>query len=293
MRFMVDRLANQMCVDNAVVTGMNFSALASTIALIVWDGVIGGIEYTDGPAVRTIFTDPSPYQPLLNSWMTSVAAMSPPLTLAQAKSIKSALVAAIYSARRQAPFTSGGITYEATDEAITAMAAALNWSDFAALTSAINSSIGPLPSNINTDMNQLADQNNTRFSTLANSCTYLQDVFVGAESGAHAYINSFIANHGNPTVTLAAFGSLATPDTVTVSAVPAPVALSAAATVQLYPAGSSTPVTLTTAAATAVPTGLAARRNSLLAVRGTKQNQIAALATVAAAIAYDATSGWP
>lgn len=298
MRFMVDRLGSQMCVDNAIATGMDFTALAATIALIVWDGFSGEIESTDGPAVRTTFADPSPYQPLLNAWMTKVAAATPPLNIAQARSIKTALVNAVYSAKRQAPITSGGVTYEATNEAITAMAAALTWGDFAALAAAINASIGPLATNVNTDMTQLCNQNNTNFTTLAAQCTNLQNIYLGAASdgssgGSFEYITNFIAQRGNPTINLFPFGTLPVPATVVVSAIPAPAALNAGSSVQIYPIGSTTPITLTPAAATAVPAALAQRRNTLLGVRGTKQNQIAALATVAAAIAYDATSGWP
>jgi hypothetical protein len=292
MRFMVDRFGNQMAVDNSVATNMDFSALGSTVALIVWDGLGGEIENTDGPAVRTTFTDPSPYQPLLNAWMTKVAAATPPLTLAQAKSIKSALVNAIYEAKRTAPITSGGQTYEATNEAVTAMAAALTWGDFAALTAAINASIGTLATRVNVDMQQLCDQNNANFLGYAGDTANLQNAFVGASGGSFEYIANFIDQRGNPTVGLNPFGTMVARQ-VALSTIVAPPALNAASSVSLYPAGSTTPVSMTPAAGTAVPAALAARRNALLGVRGTKQNQITAIATVVAAISYDATSGWP
>lgn len=284
MRFMIDHFASLMCVDNATVSGMDLSTLPANVSLVAYDGKDGGIETNDAPSVRTVFTDPSPYQPLLNAWMTATATVSPALNLAQAKSIKNGLVLGIYSSKRRAPIVSGGQTFQTTDDAVQALAATISWVDFTPLVASINASLSTLVPNINADMSYLSDVNNSYFVTFANSTSDIQTKFVntpsdGSNGGASAYIESFKQFHGNPQIGLFGFDSLATPAAIAVTYIPAPAAIGFGIS--------------GAAEATAALTAMAARRNSLLAARGTKLAQIAALSTVAAVIAYNATTGWP
>ncbi|MBO0716536.1 MAG: hypothetical protein J2P55_04270, partial [Rhizobiales bacterium] len=48
--------AGAMCVDNANVTGMNFSSLPPNVAMIQWREGRGEIEYSTGPALHAVFT---------------------------------------------------------------------------------------------------------------------------------------------------------------------------------------------------------------------------------------------
>ena len=86
-----------------VVTSGN---LAANVAYVNFDTVSGGnILYNDRPQIPETFSDPSPYQALLNQWIAAMSSSTPALTLAQSQAIKCSLVDAISSVKRQAPIS--------------------------------------------------------------------------------------------------------------------------------------------------------------------------------------------
>jgi len=94
--FLIDCVNKRMAVDNAVYP-ISTSSFAANIARIVYHFATGqgSIEYNDRPLVGISFTDPSPYQPQVNAWLTAAAADPMPLQLSQAVAIKQALAAGI------------------------------------------------------------------------------------------------------------------------------------------------------------------------------------------------------
>lgn len=109
--FLIDNVTPRMAVDNAVYP-ISTSALAANIAHILFNAVtgIGSIEYNDRPSSSLPFTDPSPYQPFINTWLGLGAADRPPLQLAQAISIKQAIVTALYNYKRLSLTSTAGVT---------------------------------------------------------------------------------------------------------------------------------------------------------------------------------------
>jgi hypothetical protein len=58
------------------------------------------------------------------------------------------------------------------------------------------------------------------------------------------------------------------------------------------PVGGTTPVNLTATDISNIMSGIAARRLNLQTTKNIKINQVNALTTIAAVIAYDVTAGW-
>jgi hypothetical protein len=115
--FLIDNVQQRMAVDNQVYP-VSTSMLAANVAHIAYDvgGSNGGIEYNDRPTLTTPFTDPTPYQGYLNSWINLAAADTPPLSVAAAQSIKQALMTAIYNSKRAAVTASyGGYSWACDD----------------------------------------------------------------------------------------------------------------------------------------------------------------------------------
>jgi hypothetical protein len=100
MRFLVDQIGQRIAVGNQVYPAT--VTIGSNIHFAFFDtsGMLGNIHYIDSPGCLTDFTDPSPYQSYLNTWLTAAAADSPPLQLSQAIAIKAGLLQGIYAAKR-------------------------------------------------------------------------------------------------------------------------------------------------------------------------------------------------
>lgn len=196
--FIIVRNSGCVSLDNAFVDNINCSSLASNISFVLWTAEDGGtIEYLDRLAVQEPFTDIGPYQLFINLWIAAQEHNSPPLTLAQAKTVKADFVDALFYQKRSAPYpqnvTAGNYTWDAKDDAIAGMTA--------------------------------------------------------------EYVTTTIATHS------------------------------------WAPIGSG-PVSLTGEEMRSIIGGIIQRRLSLDTTHINKRNQIAALTSIAAVIAYDATAGW-
>src|SRR5262245_1680816 len=150
-----------MSIDNADIA-IDTSSLAANIEIIVYQEVNGKIQYNDRPSVRDAFTDPSPYQPFINLWLTAYSTATPPLTLAQAKFVKCDFVEGIFHSKRRAPFSSGGHIYDGNDEAVQYLTATLSggvYDSTGGLVSAINAAFSSQTSSINSGIIDVSNIN--------------------------------------------------------------------------------------------------------------------------------------
>src|SRR5215471_5701964 len=100
---------------------------AADAAILAWrsDGT-GIIERENGLRVLEEVKDLGQYQPLINAWIEAAAKLPEPLTVPQARQIKIDMVDGIYEEKRVEPLPHGTYLYDAADEAVTAMTAALS-----------------------------------------------------------------------------------------------------------------------------------------------------------------------
>jgi len=130
MRFIIDTKTSVMSIDNAVAYNINTAGLSNTIYYVVWNSKNyiqpGQIQYYNSTAVRSSFSDPSPYQSYVNQWMNYTANVSPALSVSQAQMLKNDLISSIYDYKRQAPIGYGGNTWDASDRFVSAMTMSLS-----------------------------------------------------------------------------------------------------------------------------------------------------------------------
>ena len=121
-----------MSVDNASVSGMDFSALLATMPdlwMVQWTegkGEIERIEFDEHNeasnlnGLREQFIDIMPYAPLFQQFLTKLQAKA--LLLPQAKKVQVDLIREIFESKRQAPFyypvAAGNYYWDATDESL-------------------------------------------------------------------------------------------------------------------------------------------------------------------------------
>jgi hypothetical protein len=110
-------------VDNASVTGMDFSTLPANSWMVQWTDGKGEIENqidpnTNDNGLRASFIDVTPYTPFFQQFLT----LLPGLTLAQAQKVQTDLIKQIFESKRQDPFhyqvASGDYYWNASDEAL-------------------------------------------------------------------------------------------------------------------------------------------------------------------------------
>jgi hypothetical protein len=179
MRFDINREMNTMFVDDMWVAELDVSSLPSDVTRVKWNGTDGWIKHVNA-TLESRITDPSPYQPQLNAWTTARLSVTPPPTLAEAKSIKITLIEQLFDLKRQAPFhyvvAAGDFMWEATDGAAAGMAIATLPGLLATLT---GTSDGTVVGKINT----LADQINANI--------------VAPGNAFENQVNQWIVNPGN------------------------------------------------------------------------------------------------
>src|SRR5262249_1779454 len=118
--------------------------------------------------MREPFTDIAPFIPLFNAWILAAQSnppgTSPPITVTQARFTKSALVDALFAAKRQMPVTAYGYQWDASDAATGAMT-----DEIAALsgTDAINSAVGGLAASADAAVQALAASANAAVESTA------------------------------------------------------------------------------------------------------------------------------
>jgi hypothetical protein len=290
MRFVIMRDDNAMSIDNARLD-MDCSALASNLALVAYVESEGKLQYNDRPGQLTAFTDPAPYQPFINSWITASAADTPPLQLAQAKQIKKDLVDAIYNHKRRLPYVYNAKTYDASDESVMYMTAASSVGTSAGsdsgLISSINSAFITLAGQIN---GQLVSTINSNAGTNNNSAA---NVNAWSAQNTAAWNCLYYPGVGGNVVaagpwTVPSSGGFGTHTTSTNVAG----ATVGASNISWQPAGSTDPVPLSRSEFAGALSGIVSRRNALNNNRVDKKAAIDALADIPAVVAYDATASW-
>lgn len=326
MRFLISRPDDVMSIDNVAIS-LDCSSLDPSVKYVLWnENGSGFIEPATGIALRTSFTDPSPYQPLVNAWITAQAAATPALTPAQARAIKSELVDALWIVKRQAPvsvLTSlGTFSFDANDF----LGGALNiasWmpavADIILQVNTTNAHIASLATAFDTALATYAAAVNSSISGLDTSLSTYNGALDTAMANLVAAINAYtgtLATQLNadwaflvadsfaipqPTQSASALswsnltapsesGSIAAPSASYSQPSDLPATLSSA--IKMLPVGATAFPAFTLADMFLVLNAVTGQRNNELIVRNTKQVAIAALATVADCIAYDATTGW-
>jgi hypothetical protein len=299
MRFVIIRSESMIVIDNADLH-LDCSSLPANVEIVVYQEIEGKVEYNDRPSVRTRFTDPSPYQTLLNSWMTAAAALAPPLQLDQAKQIKIDLVEAIFHHKRRLPFISGPWQYDARDESVANLEVLIRG------TSTVGSSSSGLIANINVALSTITGQINSVHSNITSwsgsmNTNFSQMNFLtsnAANIDMLGCINAYII--GGATVTISGSGSSPGPGPGSGAAQIAGASVSGSVTTDLTYAGNitmmplnaTTPQTIAASTVNTAIQGIASRRNTLNNDRLTKEVAINALTTIAQVVAYDATAGW-
>ena len=281
-------------------------ALAPNINQVTFANGKGEIVYNDRQPLPEPFTDPSPYQPSINNWLMAMASSAPALTLAQAISVKQYLVSAIYDVKRQAPVqvntTAGNLFWDASDVAIEQYAMlgpyVLNGA-LASVATVLNNAITALNQD-SASGNSLVSQYNaliTAFNTLLGSAGTTG--FGGFEVASDGYYNAVQIlwaaagngpiSPGNPVRTTIpgsqpGFGASFAAG-VSGASVSTP-------SLSLIPIGGSTPVSLTSADVGSIMSAINTQQLHDQTVLISKRAAIAALTTIPAIVAYDATAGW-
>ena len=305
MRFVIIRDENIVSVDNCQLT-VNCAALASNIALIAYVETEGKLQYNDRPGQLTAFTDPAPYQPYINNWITAAAAQTPALQLAQAKQVKNDLIEAIFHHKRRLPYRQGPWDYDARDQSVMFLTESLRSNTTVSVTIPADSS---LVTNINTALATITGQVN-------NQVVAVNNVSAGNVNGWSLtnYVNwttlLFYDNpqavpypgtvwySNRPTVpTVPGYGGFSTMSNVAGATVAGAGASGTGTptyvgTITITPLNATAPQTVASSDVNAALTGITTRRNTLNGNRMTKQTAVNNLTTITAIVAYDATTGW-
>lgn len=129
MRWWLITDTKQFSVDNAVVKGLDFSALDPSIFMVQWTDGRGEIERqvdinTNHNGLREAFVDILPYVGYFRQFLTVL----PLLTLVQAQKVITDLIGEVYNSKRQAPFhyaiVAGDYSWDATDNTLFSSTAA-------------------------------------------------------------------------------------------------------------------------------------------------------------------------
>jgi hypothetical protein len=291
MDFVIARDEGIMSIDNQPLA-IDTSALASNIALVAYDcsGGKGNIEYENSLRVLAPFIDVLPYAAFPNTWLTAAAALvGMPVTLAQAKRVKIGLVDGIFNSKRQLPISYAGNMWDATDQAMIGMQAAINSWNIAADISAADKA---LADNVNT-MGLQVHMSNPASAPVA---------FIASTDTVSAATTATLDNTGKWVVGMSTSPAWATAvGGGTVGVQPAYFATKGQITssptngpnVPWPPLNATAPVTLSMGQMRTLISNIQTRRAALQSTRLTKTNAVNLLTTIAAVIAYDATAGWP
>jgi hypothetical protein len=286
MQFVINRDDNLMSIDNALID-LNCSALASNISLVAYTDAGGKITYNDRPSMRETFTDPAPYQTLINSWITAAAAATPALQLAQAKQVKNDLIFAIYRHKHRLPYSYSGHLWDASDEAVANNAAFLtagSSAGAAGLVPSINGALAAITNQINGQI--VAVNNGSAAQVNAWSAGHAANLNSMVIQITTAFLTDVVATAAlTPGLGSGGFSAMSAIAGATVSG-------GGAAGASIVPPGESAPISFSSGTINAAYAGIATRRNDLNNNSLIKQAAVNALTTIPAVVAYDATTGW-
>ena len=293
MDFVIARSEGIMSIDNQPLA-IDTSSVASNIEIVVYDcsAGSGNLEYNDRLRVLEKFIDVAPYAPFVNVWLQASLLTQLPPTIVLAKQIKLALVDGIFNSKRQLPISFASNMWDASDQALAEMQAAIVSWDVAASASSADVTLTQNFNSIGINTNQ------TSFVSVSPPA--------GAGGGAISYSPHYTGpdskgNYTNPpNVTSPAFigqvsgGGLASQAGFSAqygSALAAPT--TTGPTFALAPYNSTVSVLMTMTDLRSLISAINTRRTTLTNVQLAKRNAINALTTIDAVIAYDVTTGWP
>lgn len=295
LQFTFIRSTNLAMVDNADII-IDCSTLPANVEIVAFAGIEGKIEYNDRPAMRTPFTDPSPYQLQLNAWMTAYAAVTPALLLAQAKQVKRDLVDSIFHHKRRLPYASGPWQYDARDEAVAYGTALLGGMKSASTNffTQINQILATLVGQFN---NNVIGAYNSTVSSFGVGITAncLNALLKGSgvydtDSGGVGSVIGYVASTKTPNFAVSGMTGMANLPGATMPA--SSISIAVSGNIVMQPLNASAPQSIAATDFYSALVNIAGRRSALNTNRLTKQNAINALTTIPAVVAYDATTGW-
>lgn len=305
----LDQLRGKVSV-NSILVNVD-PALALNVNFVSFAKGQGSIIYNDRVGLPELFTDPSPYQTQVNAWLFTMSIAPQPITLAQAKLVKIALINAIYSVKRQVPVTvtvSGTPRqWDASDIAVARMSAISG----ASTIDAINSKIGTTNSNftilsasailvaqINAVLATLNSQESANLTTISagiatlnslmSQLTTFQGTLNVAELGVTGWVDPGPLHTQSPAsgvVWSPLSGVSNNSSTSSISNISAP-------TLQLLPVGATALVTLTPTDMVNITAAIAAQNSAEALVNAQKQAAVNAMSDFLSVINYDATTGW-
>lgn len=296
LMFFIDNAANLMFINN-VWYRMTSNTLASNIAKINYNSYdFGAIVYNDRPPVPQAFFDPSPYQPYINNWITASAAATPALTLSQAKAIKAGLIDSVFLVKSQAPISVatslGTFSFDVTPNDPTSILNVLTTLPaVTAQIAALNTAISNLASSIN---NNIVAGTNNELNVSAAYGNNVAAAFNGFNDANNAELLLLSQVNGNPynpnpdaAFPVGYSGGVGGCSYSSPAALPAPFT-----TVKMMPIGQSSYPAFSINDLVLVLAAAATQFDNETAARATKQAALAGLGTIAAVVAYDATTGW-
>jgi hypothetical protein len=235
---------------------------------------IGRITNSSGLNNRTIFNDPSPFQIVINNWMTSAN-----LSLSEAQLIKSDLVSSIFQFKKQESValnvTAGNYTWDASNDSVEAIGLLLGATIVAGTNSTLSTVTANVVSQVDTALATLANNANTAVNTAIHQINVdlsaINAAIPGAESAS--YSNVATETISSPTITVNV-GSLI-------------------GNVAWTPIGMSNTVQLLGSEFASLASAIASQRAEVLQAKFTLLNEISVLTGVSNVIAFDVTSGWP
>jgi hypothetical protein len=306
MNFVILPSEQTMSVDNAALELDSTPWVPINVEIVAWNETKGFREYNDRPRVTEAIDDLENYQAPINAWINVASQVSPQLTLAQAKQIKSDFVEALFNVKRRRPFVYS-YWFEATDEAVNHMSALVAMGLTSRVDEAITTMVGELNGNVN-----LSVYNANRVDTWSaqeqsnwiglNISQYNVTTYGNTGPFYNIGVNppdSAWATHGHPTqlsrlghqlnkgVASGGLGLLSMSPVSSQSV--ASGGLSAVNWQPLYVAGQ---VQINFTVFKDALQGIINRRVTLAAVRDSKKSQIESQTMIAGVIAVDAVAGW-
>jgi hypothetical protein len=141
------------CVDNATVSGMDFSSLPANLWMVQWTDGKGELENqidanTNDNGLRERFIDVVPYAPFFQQFLAKL----PMLTLAQAQQVQIDLIKQIFESKRQDPYhypiAAGDYTWDASDEAMVSSSSVASTNGLLNLATFLNGMVDTLNASI-------------------------------------------------------------------------------------------------------------------------------------------------
>jgi hypothetical protein len=316
MRFTISPQSGLIQVGNLIVPAA-ITTLPPNVLNVTWDGDKGEIWYNDRASLTTEFTDPTPYQPYIDTWMATAAAgvseqsveggSSIALSLAQAQQVKSSLIESVFKAQRQLPIAypvaAGPYSWDCSDEGVTQMHLALGAaiaSGPTSLLSSISSGTGGLVGGINTAFATLVAQIDTLIGAGEVNPSINFNINQAATAGTFAdllpipggiSVSGAGVNTGPSSAPIVQRKNVFIPPAATLFLTASSGAITLP-TIQWTPIGLTAPVILEGAEFSGLVSAVVARRAKLQANRLALQAAIAAATTAAAVAAIDITTGW-